>query len=218
MMTTTVTESLPLARVFHPASLLLFFGAGFFLVQAMPLSWLAIFVFVMFFVVWSVNKSLLFKTLRRSRWLFLTLFILFVWMTPGVLVGPAYLGLTVDGLQAALEHGLRLLSVLVVLVLLLTSLPRTRLVEGLYALMQPFACLGVNARQIATRLMLTLEMIGGDEKMRWRDFLGDDSVSGNDVYSKKYPLLILLLPRWRWMDSVLLMAATGLVLMTLCWG
>lgn len=217
-MASSVTESPRLTRAFHPTSLLLFFGAGFFLVQTLPLFFLAGLAVILFALAWWMGRLLLFKTLRRSRWLFLTLFILFLWMTPGVLIGPVYLGLTVDGVQAAAEHGLRLLAVLLVLTLLLVSLPRTRLVEGLYVLIQPLTCLGINTQQIATRLMLTLEMIGGDEKMRWHDFLDGAAEGTMGANASSHTPLTLVLPRWRWQDTALLVVVCGLVVMMFLLG
>lgn len=96
--------------------------------------------------------------LRRSRWLLLTMVVLFGWMTPGTPVAglPAA---TDEGLRLAAESVARLLIAISVVAVLLNSLPPPALVAGLRSLLSPLACLGAFRDQLAVRLMLTLQAV-----------------------------------------------------------
>ncbi len=96
------------------------------------------------------------RLLRRSRWLLLTLFIVFVWMTPGTPL-PFMPGASAEGLHLAIEHIAHLLLALATLALILQALTPVELVAGMHSLLAPLCWLGVSRNRIAVRLMLTLE-------------------------------------------------------------
>jgi len=108
------------------------------------------------------------RLLRRSRWLMLTLFIVFVWMTPGTPL-PFMPGASSEGLHLAIEHGARLLLALASLALVLQALTAVELVAGMHALLSPLRWLGISPDRMAVRLMLTLE-----EVERARDVAAQD--------------------------------------------
>lgn len=96
--------------------------------------------------------------LRRSRWLILTMLILFGWMTPGTPV--AWLpGATLEGLWLAAESLARLLIAIATVAGLLTALTPASLVAGLRGLLAPLALFGDFRDRLSVRLMLTLEEI-----------------------------------------------------------
>ncbi len=98
------------------------------------------------------------RLLRRSRWLMLSLCVVFIWMTPGtpLLLLP---GASSEGLHLAIEHGARLLLALASLALVLQALSAVELVAGMHALLSPLRCLGISPDRMAVRLMLTLEEV-----------------------------------------------------------
>lgn len=103
--------------------------------------------------------------LLRMRWLFLSLFILYFWFTPGEPLFPAasanlqtYLP-TVQGVQAGLARAAALLLLALAVALLLRSTPRAQLVAALYWLVRPLNALGVAADRIALRVVLILEVV-----------------------------------------------------------
>jgi energy-coupling factor transport system permease protein len=98
------------------------------------------------------------RLLRRSRWLLLTLFMLFSWMTPGTPLGSVP-GMSVEGLQLAAEHVIRLLLALAALALILQVLSPVELVAGMRSLLAPLALFGLSRDRIAVRLALTLEEV-----------------------------------------------------------
>lgn len=146
----------------------------------------------------------------RSRYLFLSMLTLFLFMTPGVrLPGfPGAAGLTREGVAAAAEHCVRLLAMLALVVVLIRTLGRNRVVIGLVALMHPIANLGLDFRALAVRLALTLEEVAGDKRRSWRDYL-EAAAPGEGGHLHLEHIV------WRTRDSVLLLV---LVLGLMVWG
>lgn len=140
----------------HPASLILLWLALLVTVSARSGAALML-VFLALSVFACVNAGRhLQRLLRRSRWLLLTLFIVFVWMTPGT---PLFFmpGASVEGMRLAIEHIVHLLLALAALALILQALTPVELVAGMHSLLAPLSWLGVSRNRIAVRLMLTLE-------------------------------------------------------------
>ncbi|BAN34719.1 hypothetical protein SCD_n00878 [Sulfuricella denitrificans skB26] len=119
------------------------------------------------------------KLLRRSRWLLISLILVYAFVTPGVAAvavlgtySPSQEGLLSGGLQA-----LRLLALLATLALLLATTSRDRILAGLYFLLRPFALIGVDIDRIASRIWLTLhyaekaERVGSRRSGEWRERL-----------------------------------------------
>ncbi|MCM2290192.1 MAG: hypothetical protein NDI67_14285 [Sulfuritalea sp.] len=102
---------------------------------------------------------------RRSRWLLLTLLILFGWLTPGTPL-PWVPGASQEGLLLAAENLGRLLSALAVVAMLLTVLTSAELVAGMRSLLAPLSVLGISRDRIAVRLALTLEEVEASRQGR----------------------------------------------------
>ncbi|MFU8896598.1 MAG: hypothetical protein ACNA8J_09440 [Gammaproteobacteria bacterium] len=100
------------------------------------------------------------KSLRRIRWLLLSIVVIYLWVAPepGIDERPWYLPSGSD-----LEMALRRSGVLVVLVtaveLLRRHTPAPRMAAGLVMLLSPLARLGVDTGVFARRLALTLEAV-----------------------------------------------------------
>ncbi|CAB1367907.1 CbiQ family ECF transporter T component [Denitratisoma oestradiolicum] len=157
--------------MFHPASLLLAWGAGVFALQQLDLRGIAgMAALALVAAVW-VNAGMLLIMVRRVRWLLASVVILFLWMTPGVFVSGVLgkLGITVEGAWAALEHLLRLLAIIALLALLLARLSADSIVAGLYTLLAPWVPFGLERRSLAVRLMLTLEYVAEEGHRGWRE-------------------------------------------------
>ncbi len=96
--------------------------------------------------------------LRRSRWLLLTMLVMFGWLTPGTPVALIP-GATQEGLLLAADCIARLSVALATLALLLKGLDPPRLVVGMRALLAPIELLGFSRDRIAVRLALTLQEV-----------------------------------------------------------
>ncbi len=110
----------------------------------------------------------LFHRLRRLRWLFLSIIVLYGWFTPGLPIWESLGGLspTVAGMA---EGSLRCLNLVVILAAvhwLLSNLDRESLVSGVYWVARPLRPLGLQPVRIAVRLVLTLEYLDRVQAVR----------------------------------------------------
>lgn len=106
---------------------------------------------------WRAHQRFL-ALLRRTRWILLSLALLYAYVTPGEplfaqwgVLSPVREGLLEGGLQLA-----RLLTILASLAVLLSLLAREEIIAALYALLYPLQYLGLARERIAVRLALTL--------------------------------------------------------------
>ena len=95
---------------------------------------------------------------RRSRWLLLTMLVMFGWLTPGtpLLNIP---GASQEGLLLAGDNVARLLIALSIVALILKALSPSELVAGMRSLLAPLALLKISRNRIAVRLALTLNEV-----------------------------------------------------------
>ncbi len=108
---------------------------------------------------------------RRSRWLLLTMLVMFGWLTPGTpLAGIP--GASQEGLLLAADSIARLLCALAILALLLKALDPPKLVAGLRTLLAPFSLLGFSRDRIAVRLALTLQEVEASRNGRGNESPG----------------------------------------------
>jgi energy-coupling factor transporter transmembrane protein EcfT len=116
------------------------------------------------------------QLLRRTRWIMLSLLLIYAWSTPGQplwkvlgMFSPSREGLGDGVMQLA-----RLLSALAGLAILLDRLHRQQLISGLYTLSAPLQLIGVSRERFAVRLALTLhyaEVAMVRETRTWQDSL-----------------------------------------------
>lgn len=98
------------------------------------------------------------QLVRRSRWLLLTMLVMFGWLTPGTPF-PNLPGATGEGLLLAADNIARLLVALSIVALMLNALSPPQLVAGIRSLMIPLSLLRISRDRIAVRLALTLEEV-----------------------------------------------------------
>ncbi len=160
----------------HPASLILIWLAFAFCVPWLRPAELSAIVFVLSLPLLLRHSAQYLKLLRRSRWLLISLILVYAFVTPGVpavaalgAYSPSREGLLSGGIQA-----LRLISFLAALALLLAATSRDRILVGLYFLLRPFALIGVDIDRVAARIWLTLhyaEQAGPRRSGEWRERL-----------------------------------------------
>lgn len=115
----------------------------------------------------------LWALIRRSRFLFLALFILDAFFTAGdrVWVLAWVPAPTWEGLRLTLEQAARLAGLLCMVALLLEKMPLPRIVAGLHVLMRPLGLVGFDRTHAAVRLTLVLDWLERRPVLRWRDWL-----------------------------------------------
>lgn len=145
----------------HPIVRLIFWGVTIVLVQFLPLVALTIATGVALLCGGIFSPHRLAVLLKRTRWLLISLVLLFALGTPGIFVFPSLgsLGPTREGLLFGLEHLLRLLFLVATLAILLQSTGVDGLVSGLYGMIRPLSWLGLDRARIAVRLLLVLQYV-----------------------------------------------------------
>lgn len=106
----------------------------------------------------GVTLTQFLRYLRRTRWLLLTLLLIYAYTLPGDNI-PALLGSfspSVQGIQYGVLRLVRLIMLLAALSILMVRTPRNSLLLGLFRILSPLQLLGVDAERIAVRLWLTL--------------------------------------------------------------
>lgn len=147
--------------------------------------------------------------LRRTRWLLLSLLLIYAFATPGDLLLPVLgnYSPTFQGVHGGALQVWRLVLLLVALALLLYSCPRESLLSGLYVLLRPFRPIGLNPERLAVRLWLTLHYAQQQSRQKmqaWRDELRSalDPAPSGEVH------VALELPAFSWRDAMMLVLAT----------
>lgn len=181
----------------HPASLLLIWGAGLFLIQFLDAEAVPIAAVILGGLAIFVSRRGLLAILRRTRWLFLTMAVMFLFLTPGIRLSAPWgdIGLTREGLESVVEHGLRLFGQLAWLVVLVGRLGTDGLVAGMYALLRYLPGMSRTGNVLVIRLALTLDEIGADHPRHWRDYLQGEGQDGASTIK-------VLAPPWSLRDSV----------------
>lgn len=194
----------------HPATLLVVWAGFAFALPLLPLNAALATMAVALAASLAFARRRSVVLLRRSRWLLLSIALLFAFATPGLSVPgwPGRIGLTQDGLLLAAEHLARLVILLTTLALLHEHLKTAGLLTGLHALLGLMRNEPLRER-IAVRVMLVVEFIEGREaKAGWRHWLDDDD-RGPDR-------LTLAVRRLRWPDWTVF-AAMAVVGSALAW-
>jgi hypothetical protein len=148
------------------------------------------------------------SNIYRARWLFLTLWLILSYNTPGeALMGaswaPTYEGVADANLQAA-----RLGLMLGCLAWLSVHLGRDGLVSGLWGILQSLPAVGVDTQRLVIRLSLVLANLQTpQEKGSWRRMMAADApmAAGPDVVH-------VTLPRWAHVDTLVVLAAAAALL------
>jgi energy-coupling factor transport system permease protein len=151
--------------------------------------------------------------LRRTRWIALSLLLIYAYATPGTALWNALgsLSPTREGLlDGALQLG-RLLCALSGLAVLLTTLSLERFVGGLYSLAYPLRFIGLSRERFAVRLALTLEYAETamrDTASDWRSTIGHALQTGASGTAH----IELRRQRYGLLDAMLLVAGVALLI------
>ncbi|HEX5338442.1 MAG TPA: hypothetical protein VFW53_08395 [Gallionella sp.] len=143
---------------FHPAAQILAWCFLVGILQMLALKALLVAGSSILLVSFALSRMKLVQLLRRTRWIMLSLMLIYAYSTPGQplsdalgIFGPSREGLLDGVLQLA-----RLLAALAGLAILLDRLHRQQLISGLYVLFAPLQWLGLSRERCAVRLALTL--------------------------------------------------------------
>lgn len=156
---------------------------------------------------WHV--SALRKLLYRSRWLLLTLLLVYACTTPGEYFhGWESWPVTYEGVHQGVLQVARLAVMLAGLALLLGTTPREALMAGIFRLILPLRHLGLSPERFTARLWLTLHYVERERAVQntpiWQRF---DQVLNNE--NRAVERVRLEIPCFRSHDWSMLLVAVG---------
>ena len=111
------------------------------------------------------------KMMRRMRWFFLSIFIIYSWLTPGnavaVSITSYYAGWlpTTEGIILGTMRALSLAFILLGVNLLLRCTSREQLIQAIYWLVAPLHFFGISRERLSVRIALALEVLYDVQKV-----------------------------------------------------
>ena len=112
-----------------------------------------------------------FTMIRRMRWFFLSIFIIYSWLTPGNAVAIPFLSAysewlpTTDGVNLGMMRAISLTLILLGVNLLLRSTSRQQLIMAIYWLVAPLRLIGISQERLSVRIALALEVLYDVQKV-----------------------------------------------------
>lgn len=161
------------ARGLNPAIWLAYWALAVVGVQRLSGFALLLALCLLFGVALGSPGNALAKLLKRSRFLFIALFVLFAFFSPGtaLLRDLPSLSPTLEGLELAAIHLGRLMCVIALVAILLARMKPSRLVGGMVTLLGPLRIVGLSPERLAVRLSLVLELSQVPADGGWRAWL-----------------------------------------------
>ena len=160
------------------------------------------------------------QLIKRMRWLFVSLLLVYGYATPGEYLAflPLNVAPSYEGLHLGLMQIAKLLIAVASLSALFASASKSQLMAGLWTLLSPLRLVGLNVERFTVRMLLTLhyvEQIAVQPKLKL-DFSQLDKLAlASDEPGARLPL-ILAQPAFSWFDkamlSLMLLAVMGLSL------
>lgn len=99
------------------------------------------------------------KNLRAFVWLLAMTFVAHAIFTPGRSVGPAWLGLTAEGLMQGTVFTVRLIALMLAAAVLTLTTEPIEVADGLEALLRPFKRIGLPVHELAMMTVIALRFI-----------------------------------------------------------
>ncbi|TXT24144.1 MAG: hypothetical protein FD134_1711 [Gallionellaceae bacterium] len=157
----------------HPAALIFLWASYTLALQSLQTAALLLVGLPLLLAATLLAGRRLLTLLRRTRWIMLSLLLIYAYATPGEAVWAplAQFSPTHEGLGDGMLQLCRLLFVLAGLSILLHLLSQQQLVSGLYTLGYPLSFVGLSRERLAVRLALTLHYAESamlDASANWR--------------------------------------------------
>ena len=139
----------------------------------------------------------------RTRWLLLSLLLVFAWGVAGEPLWSGSLAPTREGVDEALKHLGRLVLVLVSVAAFLEFMPLAELLAATHALLAPLRRLGVDADRGVVRLMLVLRYVETLPRPRdWKSLLDIPETAACETIEIEHQAL-------RWLDGCVMAGLLG---------
>lgn len=161
-----------------------------------------------------MKNNQFFNSIKRLKWFFLVLIIIFAFNTPGehMLTSSTSISPTYEGLLAGCTQALRIMVMLAALSLIMACNTRPQLISGFYFICLPLKYLGLDVERFAARLWLTLHYVETqqtDNKLGFLENLKNMSLARNNETMYDDVEISFALPKFTILDyvSIALLAA-----------
>lgn len=116
---------------------------------------------VLFIGILFKRQSQFLRSIKRFRWFFLVMLVIFAFNTPGehLATWPFIISPTYEGLLAGFTQMLRICVMLAAISLIINSNTRQQLISGFYFTFSPLRYLGLEVERFSARLWLTLHYV-----------------------------------------------------------
>lgn len=114
--------------------------------------------FIAYLMLSSLPGANALAMLKRLRWILVSIFVVYLWFTPGEPLTDGLRFISREGLLLALERCGVLVLIVLAVELLLRRLDQQGLLKGLYWLTRPLQFFGINQNRIILRIALTLQL------------------------------------------------------------
>lgn len=163
-----------------------------------------------------LHRSQFIIQLRRTRWLLLSILLIYAWATPGenLIDALGAFSPSREGLQAGAVQAWRLAILLAGLALLLATTPGRQLLAGMYQLLRPWCKLGVPGDRLAARVWLTLYYAEQTVRLKpgeWRAKL-QHALTAETFHDHAVNFEVIPLVRRDWLVLALTVATLGMLL------
>ena len=162
--------------------------------------------FLFAYATWLARSDFL-RVVRRMKWLFISIFVIYAFGTPGEYIQhiPASAAPTVEGCILGGGQIAKLLIALATLNILFATSSREQLMIGLHLLLSPLNLLGLNTNRFTARLLLTLdyvEELAAKEKFKFDQL--DNMLSTTELLNKDRVIVLENIP-FKWSDILVVM-------------
>jgi energy-coupling factor transporter transmembrane protein EcfT len=193
----------------HPFVKILLFIFTLLLMSYMSNAYLLPMSLILFvYATWLARNDFL-RVVRRMKWLFISIFIIYAFGTPGEYIQhiPVSVAPTVEGCVLGVMQIAKLLIALAVLSILFATSSKEQLMIGLHLLLSPLNLLGLNTNKFTARLLLTLdyvEELAAKEKFKFKFDQLDNMLSTTELVNKDRVIVLESIP-FKWCDILVLM-------------
>ncbi len=108
-----------------------------------------------------VNFLAYFQQLKRLKWFFLSILLVYAWLTPGHVIFPSFsvLSPSVEGLKLGFEHVFALMYIVFALHIFIKTIESDKLIAAILWCLQPLQWVGLPHKSLAIRISLILQVL-----------------------------------------------------------
>lgn len=165
----------------------------------------------------SMKNNQFFHSIKRLKWFFLVLIVIFAFNTPGehAMVSSLFISPTYEGIIAGGTQALRIMAMLAALSLVLACNTRQQLISGFYFLFSPLNYLGLDVARFAARLWLTLHYVESQQekdKQQFFSYLKNMSFAAINETTHEDVDISFVLPEFTLLDYVSIALSAALLI------